>query len=119
MTHFDHLRATPWNPTFTWIATAHEAADRINRPHEDYPLRVPQTEAALAHLQAQTSIPNALVLEVHRAIFGDQHFAGEWRKVHVIVGPHRPPRVEDIPEMIEDLESCYDGKIRGVGDLVE
>ena len=76
MTYFDHLRAIPWSPTFTWVPTAHEAADRINRPHEDYPLRVSQTELALLHVRGQASVPNTTILEVHRIIFGDKPFVG-------------------------------------------
>ena len=39
-----------WPPQFRWVATLDEAADAINRPHEDYPVRVVRTADCLQRL---------------------------------------------------------------------
>jgi hypothetical protein len=35
--------ANQWKPKFTWLDDLLEVANTINKPHEDYPLRVPVT----------------------------------------------------------------------------
>ena len=50
MTHFHHLRTTPWEPSFEWVTTMAEAADRINVWNEDYPGRVLETRVLIQWL---------------------------------------------------------------------
>ncbi|KKL91630.1 hypothetical protein LCGC14_1892770 [marine sediment metagenome] len=105
---FDHLRKTPWEPTFDWVETALAAAHQINKWHEDYPRRVPATQAALAS-EAELPFPisSHLLLRLHTEVFGDQLFAGNWRGVWVRVGLHVPPGPKLIPGLMEELERAY------------
>ncbi len=131
MTEFDvsWLRTTPWTPTFTWVETAWEAADRINSFHEDYPARVGLTFNVLQTIGYKLDlagvwpvgfkVPSSRLLEIHRQVFGDTGFAGRWRDVQVRIGPHVPPSPDRIQALvtgfllprrllvIEDLEAWY------------
>ncbi len=111
MTYFDHLRVASWHPTFDWVGTAEEAADRINIWHEDYPRRVEKTAGVLYSLVVPPSVAASFLLTIHSIIFGDTYHGGQLRKGHVIVGQHRPPAVEDVPKLMEELEDAYLGKI--------
>lgn len=123
---FADLRTVPWHPTFTWVATTWEAADRINSWHEDYPRRVEATHRTLENLRIRTEwgpeprlwVDNSLLLRIHRGIFTDKSFAGRFRDVGVRVGPHvapAPDLVEGLMaqlspyafDSIEDLETWY------------
>ncbi len=134
MTEFDvsFLRTTPWTPTFTWVATTWEAADRINSFHEDYPARVGLTFNALENLGRKLGltgganmwplgykVPSSRLFQIHSEVFGDTGFAGRWRDVQVRIGPHVPPAPDRIQNLvtgfllprrlliIEDLEAWY------------
>lgn len=117
---FSHLRVTPWEPTFTWVFSAREAADRINSFHEDYPQRVEATESALADLWHKLDLTggpnmwplgyrilNSRLLEIHLRVFPDKSFAGKWRMVRVVVGGHQPPSPADVPGLMRNLEDAY------------
>lgn len=122
---FDSLRLTPWNPSFTWVETAAEAADRINSWHEDYPARVSFTQTVLElpfqeflkPAEGWPGIPTRLSTAIHWLIFKDQIHAAEWRQVNVTVGLHRPPDHELLPKLMHKLELHYRGKIQTLGDL--
>ncbi|KKL73459.1 hypothetical protein LCGC14_2074730 [marine sediment metagenome] len=111
MTHFDRLRTAPWYPTFDWVRTADAAARKINIWHEDYPRRVEKTAGVLYSLVVPPSVATSFLLTIHSIIFGDTSHGGQLREVHVIVGQHRPPAVEDVPELMRELEGAYLGKI--------
>ncbi len=129
-THFDSLRTTPWNPTFTWVETAAQCADQINSFHEDYPLRVQVTEGVLElpfhgfhdHSTVYSEEIHALALaSIHWFIFNDHARPGRWREANVTVGGlpilHRPPDWELMPKLMHELEQHYLGKVRTVEDL--
>ena len=113
---FQHLRTTPWEPTFQWVSTLKEVADLINKPHEDYPERVLRTEKAILHL---TNKLNTLVAYgsrglfssqlrgTHKRVFGDTRHAGCWRQIEVRVGLHTPPRSHQVPRLMGQLEGSY------------
>lgn len=122
MRHFADLRPTPWFPTFSWVSAPNVAADRINLPHEDYPLRVERTEKTIFWLREVIEkmkppyvIQSSLLLDVHQRVFGDKSFAGQWRNVNPRVGPHRPPHFELVPKLMQQLEACHE--IRTTQDL--
>tara|TARA_Y100000310_G_scaffold337642_1_gene425255 strand:- start:452 stop:952 length:501 start_codon:yes stop_codon:yes gene_type:complete len=123
MKHFSHLRNGLWKPTFTWVETLEECADRINFWHEDYPTRVPATERAIRDMQIANPlavstpihIGNRPLLEAHRGMFGDQPFAGEWRQVGVRIGPHRPPNPRQVHRLMDKLATR--SRITGLGTL--
>ena len=116
---FSHLRTSPWAPTFTWVATMREAADRINSFHEDYPRFVMATEIALSGLEAKLRltggpnmwplgyfVPLSRLRTIHRNVFGDIYGRG-WRAGRVTVGLHRPPPPEQVPGLMDKLEAAY------------
>ena len=94
---FTQLRNNDWNPRFHWEASLHGAADAINRPHEDYPARIPATKAAIldfaANLRHQPAITLDMLRAAHRTVFPDHgDAAGQWRNINVQVSNHLPPR---------------------------
>ena len=127
--YFSTLRTTPWAPTFQWVVTPGIAADYINRPHEDYPKRVPATLQAITYVDAlirplsrkKTTIPPSLILGIHLSIFPDIWGHGEdrYRRVNVTVGLHRPPDWQHVPRLMQNLHDAYKGKVRSVEVLQE
>lgn len=117
MRHFAYLRQTEWNPIFEWVQTVEEAADHINKPHEDYPKYVSMTDFMLRPSPGATETLKKLFLEmgllaspstrtilsIHRSVFQDKSFAGKFRMVDVQVGQHIAPHFEDVSLFIERL----------------
>ncbi len=66
MTHFQHLRTTPWEPSFEWVTTMAEAAHRINVWHEDHPRRVLGTKVLIQWL-------NGVDLDLSEAWLGETY----------------------------------------------
>lgn len=117
--YFKHLRTTPFEPTFEWVDTVGECADRINRSHEDYPKYVVATERALSDtVIGGNNITNRLILAVHSYIFRDKPFAGLFRRLDVRVGWHHPPHFTEIRAMMGKLEYHY-GNIADIKDLID
>lgn len=128
MTYFHSYRTTPFEPSFTWVPTAREAADRINSFHEDYPKRVPMTErmlelpfeiAGTPRLQGAQEIHTIALAAVHWFIFQDLPHAGNFREVNVKVGLHHPPDWQIVPTLMVELQEHYLGKINSIDDLVD
>jgi len=99
--YFRHLRVIPWIPKFKWVDSIAEAADVINRPHEDYPTRIPNTIKAL-EIQIG-SIEPTLLLETHKIVFGDTSHGGQFRNIDVRVGNHIAPRFIEVASMMDEL----------------
>ncbi|MFQ5874776.1 MAG: Fic family protein [Dehalococcoidia bacterium] len=127
MARFEHLRSTPWKPTFDWVTSTLAAARRINVWHEDYPRRVKVTHSVISTFRARkltgpdgvaagVPVPNAVLLKLHRDIFRDQPIRGKWRSVSVIVGQHLPPGPAQVPGLMEELQKGY--LVRTVEDLI-
>ncbi len=144
MTHFHHLRTTPWEPSFEWVTTMAEAADRINVWHEDYPRRVLGTRVLIQRLsgvgldfpkpllrrrrgrpEVRTSLNgrgivrpqiifNHTLRTLHSVLFNELESHGAWRPVRVRVGPHYPPSPGEVPRLMEKLEDHYLLKVRNV-----
>ena len=104
---FGHLRNCRWNPTFEWVKTSRECADKINSYHEDYPKYVGITNEVLQMVQGSIGIPNFKLLAIHTKIFADKPFRGKWRDVNVVVGEHHPPRALDTPALMNELAKSY------------
>ena len=81
------------------------AADAINRPHEDYPLRVSRTVDMIYGLALRTvpSVSRADVLAIQGYIMWDYPDRGRYRDGYVIVGGSRPPGPEKIRGLMDDL----------------
>lgn len=105
---FQHLRQTPWNPTFTWVGSIAKAADQINSFHEDYPLRVGKTAEVIERLERWDFVSGVILKLAHLYVFADTSFRGKWRDVDVKVGAHRPPDWQLVPHLMEDLELEWD-----------
>ena len=114
---FGHLRKEVWAPTFTWVGTSLECADKINSYHEDYPKYVTVTDMVLSKGVTDGKIFNGWLLLNHRTIFSDKSFAGRWRNINVSVGSHRPPSFQNIPYLMEELEEHH--SVYGVDSLIE
>ena len=114
---FAHLRKSEWNPTFEWLQTSLECADKINSYHEDYPKYVEATDRALQGGIGKAKIDSWRLREIHRSIFSDKSFAGKWRGIDVRVGPHHPPQFCDVAELMDELYFSYD--IVSIEDLIE
>ena len=102
---FDSLRTTPWSPTFTWVNTLEDAADRINSFHEDYPTRVRRTASVISRGLTLAVYPD--LLSIHREIFYADSHGGKFRQVNVRVGLHRPPDWELVPKLMDQLMQTY------------
>ena len=111
MSHFKDLRMVPWTPTFQWVSSVEEAAEKINLPHEDYPKRVVWTRNAITSMlptYPYSLTASASLLVLHRYIFADTSHAGSWRKVAVRVGNHHPPHSDLLPSLMRQLEHYYE-----------
>lgn len=115
--HFEHLRKTPWAPTFEWVKTSYNAADKINSYHEDYPKYVEITDVAIRHTASGCKIDSLKLRNIHKVIFDDKSFAGKWRDVDVVVGEHRPPKWSDVAELMDTLHTKY--TISSLEELLE
>ena len=99
----------PWIPRFSSTSSMSDCADRINRPHEDYPKRNEATELAIADVISEhpLTITTELVLRVHAQVFGDTPHAGQLRQVMVRIGAFIPPRPDLLPRLMQNLETAY------------
>ena len=107
-------RDIPWRPRFYWNDDLGEVADAINKPHEDYPKRVMDTYSVLLGLNMKNykfpmDITHDLILSIHRQIFKDVPFKGQYRDVNVRVGNHVAPHYEQVQQLMDELinESQY------------
>ena len=112
MRHMERLRDTPWEPTFQWLDTALDAADRINVHHEDYPRYTRNTLTALLAAPGYFDVGSKVyeirsnrLTRIHRLIFSDWDDAGVLRNHQTRVGPHRPPRSTDVEPLLLELEA--------------
>ena len=115
--HFKYLREERWNPTFDWVKTSLECADKINSYHEDYPKYVEATDIVLRETVGGNKIDNWKLRKIHKSIFADKSFAGKWRDVDVRVGIHHPPQFFDVAELTDELYAVYN--IFSIEDLIE
>lgn len=117
MRHFDTLRTSPWEPKFEWVDTIKEAADLINKPHEDYPARVSTTVSAINYVDAITKAKSFVwpIFTTHRTntlvhslVFKDHGSqAGKWRRMNVVVGLFRPPDYDKVEKFMDELIQHY------------
>lgn len=114
---FGHLRESVWSPTFEWVETSLECADKINSYHEDYPKYVGATKSVLEKTGAGNWIPSSQLWGIHQLIFSDQSWAGNWREADVIIGMHHPPQKLVVADLMDELEEAY--TIASVEDLIE
>lgn len=125
--YFDFLRPILWGPKFQWVSSMAEAADYINKPHEDYPERVNSTKKEIDYWSRfggifaptpETGATNNLLLQIHGVIFRDQKFAGKFREGDVRVGNYHPPEHEKVIQLMEELREFYP-RIESIERLVE
>lgn len=95
MPGFSSLRIVPFEPEFHWEPKLDACADRINRPHEDYPRYVDNTAAALAARLdkpwSENGWPDSAALQqLHQDIFRGEK-PSSWRRANVMVSLHRAP----------------------------
>lgn len=127
MRYFADLRTTPWFPTFDWLPTPQEAADKINIFHEDYPQRVQVTEHVIASFRARRKGPSDngqpaaipiscdLLLKLHGTVFKGEGHEGNWRRFQNRIADHVPPPPRFVPGFMDALERPT--AIRTINDL--
>lgn len=107
-------RTNNWRPRFIECTSVEVCADLINKPHEDYPRRVPATQEIMTRIlesynpyEEVTGRPMFTtndVRQIHAFVFEDEHHAGEFRVVNAWPesgGEYIQP--SEIPEQIEKL----------------
>lgn len=90
---FDDVLTTAyiWKPTFVVNHYMGVCAHIINKPHEDYPQRISQTEQAIEMVQHYESIYWYTCKEINSFVMYDQDTRGKIRNVDVRVGSFKPP----------------------------
>ena len=106
--YFRHLRKIPWIPEFKWVSTVEEAADTINRPYEDYPNRVFDTQEAIEYGleiegKFEVSISELNLCSIHHWVFHNTLHAGNYRNFNVRVGDHICPHPSVLEGLMSDL----------------
>lgn len=109
---FTGLRNNDWAPRFHWETSLDAVAEAINRPHEDYPARIPATKEAIQQtletLETASRISLPMISRIHKTIFPDHgDRAGQWRTINVQVADHLAPKWEWMDKLMEELEQRY------------
>lgn len=99
------MRQDNWTPQFEWMQDVYYVAETINLPHEDFPAKALATKSAIELFPP--SVKNLNLLLVHKYVFSDKSFAGNFRNVRVQVGTHFPPPPEAVPGLMKLLEEQY------------
>ena len=108
MRHFEQLRTIPWEPRFHTLEDEALVADRINRPHEDYPRYVQPTLDAMRLVKITGFPSEQKIQEIHMLIFHDDK-PSQWRKANVGVGLHVAPQHQIVPKLMRELCATYEG----------
>ena len=113
MPGFSSLRIVPFEPQFHWEPCLNACADRINRPHEDYPRYVANTSGLLSRhwtklwADKDRIWPNELDLQgLHLDIFHGEK-PSTFREQDVLVGLHKPPPWQQVPRLMGELCAIY------------
>ena len=113
MPGFSSFRIVPFEPQFHWERGLRACADRINRPHEDYPRYVGATARVLAcHHSKLWAAPGQAwpgifdLQEIHQRIFQGEK-SSLFREQDVIVGLHKPPSWREVPRLMGELVEIY------------
>ena len=112
MPGFSSFRIVPFEPQFHWENSMGECADRINRPHEDYPRYVAHTGQLLSCHHDRlwpggSPWPDILNLQgIHQSIFRGEK-SSLFREHDVIVGLHKPPPWREVPRLMGELCEIY------------
>lgn len=107
--------ATAWLPKYRVVDSVWHAADLINQPHEDYPLRVPVTAQAITTLikhGKDVVVDEKMILTIHSFIGRDNPrgiLRGAWRQCDVRVGSYIAPRHEYVPELMARISPAVVG----------
>lgn len=118
---FESLRIIPFEPEFKWVETIEEAADYINRPHEDYPKYVSNTVSIIRTMMKNRSTNFSAVtyLITHMSIFKDWKDSGRFREINVTIGLHHPPEHRKVWQLIKELDSRYNNQVETIEGLIE
>lgn len=92
-----------FQPKFIRVSDVASVADLINRPHEDYPKRVPQTTEMLLELGLyHEDVTEGLCKQIQGFIMNDLHpdARGQWRRTEVSVGGRECPPAWEVPVLM-------------------
>jgi len=93
-------------PRFTAVESLLEAADMINKPHEDYPRRVTSTLEAIQdvlRIVRHPSISLYTIRCIHQYVMADLRDAGYWRMCEVQIGSDMGMPFVSVPSAMSDL----------------
>lgn len=98
-------KAKRWKPKFEWVGSVEICADMINKPHENYPLRVNATEELIKSGSTLSSFEWSDARQMHSYLFrGELNInnivVGNFRKCKVQVGRYKPPDVSKLQGLI-------------------
>ena len=97
--------ANNWNPSFVLRDSIDEVADMINKPHEDYPLRVPYTKEMIETIIVQDLkfLIEHDVKGIHGFVMNDFKSRGRYRNINVRVGQYIPPDFIFVSGLMENI----------------
>ena len=103
-------------PKFITVHSLAEAAKAINAPHEDFPLRVPETYDMLKCHRTCNQIDLKAALKIHSYVMQELPSRGLTRRVNVIVGGDIPPSWMLVEEKIKELFPVMAGSFQELSD---
>jgi fido (protein-threonine AMPylation protein) len=121
---------TSFQPKFTWSGDINDVANKINRPHEDYPLRVDKTIEMIKHYsevipsQARGCLNEYDLKSIHSYLFDGKGFndkyilRGGYREMQVKImhgdvvkfSPPDPFQLRHLMGCITPVSILYEGK---------
>lgn len=81
-------RSKEWRPKFVEVDDVDICADLINKPHDDYPIRIPMTKFCLENLVViqEEELDEGFLFMIHSTIMQGLESRGQYRKknVHIV-----------------------------------
>jgi hypothetical protein len=92
-----------FNPKFQRVDSIELCADMINRPHEDYPKRVPRTKELIEYYTNgnDSQLMEFDIMQIHSFVMWDEAHRGRYRESEVTVGGWQPPNPLKVREYIK------------------
>lgn len=116
----NEVESSAWQPEFEWVSSIKEVSERINSPHEDYPLGVQPTIQILGLLTDEKTLSWADACNIQKFLFIDKqdqirnssgklsHLPNQFinlglRRTEVKVGNWKPPHPMFLQELVDEI----------------
>jgi Fic family protein len=105
-------QADEWQPDFIWVNDSALCADMINKPHEDYPMRVDVTkemiDTLVEYMQGYgiKELQERDIKQIHSTIMPDLHVSGRSYRVSddiVVAQTFKAVAHEYLPELMDHI----------------